>query len=238
MSNPHLSPYRGGWGVTLIGALQAHIPTLQHVLKSARDSWARALSVYFSCIMANPSDLSQWSRLFMLPKCVLASPAAGHHLPWREILKQVKSRLSRWFDGDLVTLWTEAFAGGQSLSRRIGQSSPSNQQKHNIRRAKRAVEDGQYSKAMKALTSDGLVAPSDEALQEMLNKHPQSAPPALPSSSVPPAVKLTESVILKALKSFPNCSAPALAHPACVQVTYVRLWGALLLIESTKYYPP
>ena len=204
---------------SLSAILQAHIPTLQHVPKGARDSWARALSVCFSCIVANPSNLSQWSRLFMLPKCVLASPAAGHCLPWHEILQQVKSRLSRWFDGDLVTLWTEAFAGGQSLSRCIGQSSPSNQRKHNIRRAKRAVEDGLYSKAMKALTSDGLVAPSDEALQEMLSKHPQSAPPALPSSPVPPAVKLTESVILKGVKSFPNGSAPG---PSSLRPSHLR----------------
>ena len=137
-------------------------------------------------------------------------------LPWREILQQIKSHLSRWFDGDLVTLWTEAFAGGQCVSRCSGQSSSSNQYKHNIRRAKRAVEDGQYSKAMKALTSDGLVAPSDEALQEMLSKHPQSAPLALPSSPVPPAEKLTESVILKGVKSFPNGSAPGPSglHPS------------------------
>ena len=72
---------------------------------------------------------------------------------------------------------------------------------------------------MKALTSDGLVAPSDEALHEMLNKHPQSAPPALPSSSVPPAVKLTESVILKGVKSFPNGSAPG---PSGLRPSHLR----------------
>ncbi len=42
----------------------------------------------------------------MLAKCVLASPASGHRLRWREILKLVKSRLKRWEDGDLLDLWS------------------------------------------------------------------------------------------------------------------------------------
>ena len=52
----------------------------------------------------------------MLAKCVLASPAAGHRLRWREILQRVKSRLQRWADGDLAALWSEAVDDGQSLS--------------------------------------------------------------------------------------------------------------------------
>ena len=92
----------------------------------------------------------------MLAKCVLASPAAGHRLRWREILKLVKSRLQRWSDGDLGALWVEALKGGQ------------------------------YSKAIKALTSDGLAAPTPEIVQEMLAKHPQAALPTLPPGPAPP----------------------------------------------------
>ena len=47
----------------------------------------------------------------------------------------------------------------------------------NIRRAKAAVQDGQYNKALKARTSDGLAPPTPEVLQEMLNKHPQDSLP-------------------------------------------------------------
>ena len=68
--------------------------------------------------MRNPDDLTQWSRLFMLAKCVLASPAAGHRLRWREILKRVKSRLQRWADGDLSSLWSEALEDARSLAKR------------------------------------------------------------------------------------------------------------------------
>lgn len=58
----------------------AYVPTLQHVPKGARDCWAKALSDCLSAIVGTPADLSLWSRLFMLAKCVLASPSAGHRL--------------------------------------------------------------------------------------------------------------------------------------------------------------
>ena len=45
---------------------------------------------------------------------------------------------------------------------------------NNIWRAKQAVQDGQYRKAIKALTSECLATPS-EVIQEMLSKDPQAA---------------------------------------------------------------
>ena len=187
--------------------LQASFPTLQHVPKGARDRWARALSECLSAVCVAPADLSCWSKVFMLAKCVLASPATGHRLRWREILKLVRSRIDRWLAGNLVALWSEAVSGGQSLSKRMQSSSRSSNPSHHIRRAKQAVQDGQYSKAIKALSSSGLATPSAEVLQEMLNKHPQAAPPTLPSSSVPPPLTLSESAVRRGVRSFPNGSA-------------------------------
>ena len=43
----------------------------------------------------------------------------------------------------------------------------------NARRARRAMEDGQYKKATQALTSDGLAQASAEVYAEMLAKHPR-----------------------------------------------------------------
>ena len=102
-------------------------------------------------------------------------------------------------------------AEGQSLSRCAQSSSLSSQWSRNIRRAKLAVQDGQYSKDIKTLTSVGLATPSAEVLQEMLVKHPQTAPPILPPGSVPPSATVTESVVRKGVRSFPNGSAPGLS---------------------------
>ena len=146
---------------TLSSVFQTHIPTLQHVPKGVRDVWAKALHVCLSEVVRNPADLSLWTRLFMLAKCVLASPAAGHRLPWREILQRVKGCLQRWFAGDLGSLWLEVCASGHSLSKRADSSaSTSSQRSNNVRRAKLAVQDGQFTKALQALTSECLAPPS------------------------------------------------------------------------------
>ena len=198
--------------------LQANVPTLHHVPKGARDCWAHALCSCLRAVVCSPDDLSQWSRLFMLAKCVLASPATGHRLRWREILKRVKSRLQRWADGDLMTLWSEALDDGRSLAKRRHQSASASSS-GNFWRAKLAVQDGQYTKAIRALTSEGLASPSPEVLQEMQNKHPQAPPPHVPPGPVPSPASLSEPVILKGVRSFPNASVPG---PSGLRPSHLR----------------
>ena len=117
----------------------------------------------------------------MLAKCILASPATGHCLRWRDTLKVVKTRLHRWCNGEMAALWSEAIIDSKALHARKGSSSTVN---HNTRRAILAVQNGQYRKAMNTLTSDGLASPSPDILQEMLAKYPQAPPPSL-SCSLP-----------------------------------------------------
>ena len=160
--------------------------------------------------VVDSDDHSQWTRLFMLAKCVVASPAAGHRLRWREIMQLVKSRLLRWLDGDIDTLWSEVLECGQALLKRrkgMGHSCS-----NNAHRARLAVQSGRYGKAMKALSSAGIATPSPEVIQEMLNKHSQTAPPILPHGSVPSPTILSEAIVLKGVRSFPNDSAPSPSH--------------------------
>ena len=188
--------------------MQAKVPTLQHVPKGAIDKWAKVFSACLSDVCNNPEDDCTWARVFMAAKCLLYSPPSGHRLRWREILKLVKSRIDRWLAGDLAALWSEAVSGGQSLLKRTGSSRESYQRNHHIRRAKQAVQDGQYRKAIEALSSNGRAPPSSDIQNEMLLKHPQTAPPTLPSGPVPPPITLSESGVLKGARSFPKGSAP------------------------------
>ena len=217
-SDPSLPPTICPDLPSLTTIFQASCPTLQHVPKGARDRWARVFRECLSAVCDAPADLSSWSKLLMLAKCVLASPATGHRLRWREILTLVRSRIDRWLAGDLAALWSEAIAGGKFLAKRI-ESSSGSQRSHNIRRAKLAVQDGQYSKAIKALTSNGLATPSAEVLGEMLNKHPQAAPPTLPSVPVPPPLTLSETAVKRGVRSFPNGSAPG---PSGLRPSHLR----------------
>ncbi len=121
--------------------LKCRIHTIQHVPKGARDLWALTLSNCLSCIISTPDDLSRWTSLFALAKCVLASPASGHRLRWREILKLVKTSLQRWLDGEAADLWAEAVVYGDSIAKR-GKKSTSSSSSLNIRRARKATQEG------------------------------------------------------------------------------------------------
>ena len=77
-------------------------------------------------------------------------------------------------------------------------------------RARLAVQNGQFSKAIQALSSEGLASPSPMVIQEMQDKHPQAhAPPTLPPGPTPPSVEVSDRVVLQGVKAFPKGSAPS-----------------------------
>ncbi len=86
--------------------------------------------------------------------------------------------------------------------------SPGSARSSNIKRAKTAVQNCLYSKAIQALSSEGLASPSPAILEEMQDKHPQDDPPLLSCGPTPPLVSISEQAVLKGVHSFTNCSAP------------------------------
>ena len=191
---------------SLDSILRLRTPTLHHVPKGARDLWASLLG---EVLGSSPSDVFSWCRLFMLAKCILANPPRGGHSHWRDTLKLVRSRIQRWKEGDIHELWSEVVSRNRSSARLQGKSkcvSSESLRRSNASRARRAVEDGQYRKAIQSLTSVGLAQASADI--EMLAKHPQANPPHLPPDPVPPPVQISERVVVKALWSFPSGTAP------------------------------
>ena len=61
----------------------------------------------------------------------------------------------------------------------------------NARRARRAVADGQYKKAMQVLAYNGIGEESEEVFQELLSKHPQADPLTPSSDFVPPSIMIS-----------------------------------------------
>ena len=76
--------------------------------------------------------------------------------------------------------------------------------------AHQAIEDGHYKEVVPSLTSDGVAQPSVKALNEMLAKHSHtSATPTLtPTDPVPAPLQFALDVIVRALRSFLNGTAP------------------------------
>ena len=124
----------------------------------------------------------------------------------------MKSRIRRWQAGDFSELWDETLAEANKHSRKKKKTHKKppleTLRKANARRARRAVEDGQYRKAIQSLSSGGLANVTSEVLEEMLAKHPKAPPPTIPPDPTPHPPTISEQEVLKALKSFPSASAP------------------------------
>ena len=86
-SSPGPAPSPSDALPALDSILRLRIPTLQHVPKAARDSWALLLSDALSAVVADPSLVGPWCKFFMLSKCVLANPPRGGRSHWRDTLK-------------------------------------------------------------------------------------------------------------------------------------------------------
>ena len=191
--------------------LSVRWPTLQHIPKGARDDWADLLRATVAEICTDPSDVSAWSKFFMLPRCVLASPARGGRSHWRSTMTQVKARIRRWRKGEYTTLWEELISvsrGQHNHRKRFKPTTPEKLRKTNASRAKTAVGEGLYRKAIQALTSGGLAPNTPEVVTELLAKHPQSPLPTTPAAPAPLPPDISEGNVFKALTSFPNGSAP------------------------------
>ena len=196
------------WGTIF----STHSSIFQHVPKGARDAWSGVVCDVFSAINDDPSNIENWRKSFMLPRCILAIPANGARMNWRKLLSIVKSRIWKWRSGDLSGLWDDLVANEEKRSKKSRRQKKIPPQDvlrcANANRARRAVQAGQYRKGIQALTSDGLAPASNEIYDEMLLKHPQTPPPTLPLSPLPQSIPMTEQIVAKAMCSFPSDSAP------------------------------
>lgn len=164
------------------------VPTLRHVPKGARDAWARVIKEALQGILSDSTDIDVWKKWFMLPQCVLYSGTSGRKRSWRDTLKSARMRIRRWREGNCTELWSEVTEVKEGLTHRRKKRKESTEalRANNARRARNAIEEGQYKKATQALTSSGLAQASEEVYKEMLAKHPQDDPPQLYPLPPPP----------------------------------------------------
>ena len=122
----------------------------------------------------------------------------------------VKTRIRRWRGGDFLRLWAEVESSRAQLLSHHGRKkvSPESLKEGNAGRARQAIEDGQYKKAIQVLTSNGLAPASAEAHVEMLAKYPQAPCALIPVDPTPTPIQVGAEEDVCALKSFPSGSAP------------------------------
>ena len=171
------------------------------------------------------NDLTAWTKLLMLPICVLRripSPRGGKRRKQhfrKQLTAIIKTRIERWKNGDLAGLWEEVMSEvEEDAARRHVHPQPEDSKDDqklrasNARRAKRLAQDGHFARGVAQLRSDGIAAPSPEVLASLRSKHPAAEAPEIPAEVPAPAMTFDQEQVIKAVHSFGRGAAGGSSH--------------------------
>jgi hypothetical protein len=187
------------------------ITTLKSIPKNLRRNIATATKVLYHNCNNNIQLIQPHVELLIFLKTVLANMSLSEtknissKKRRRAQTKYTKDRLDRWQLGgdDRRNLILNILRSPLDTSIRQPQTPASNMK----RCLKLATQQGQYSKAVQALSSEGIVEPSTDTTRKLQNKHPLGQLPIpLDLSGVDPGQVHMED-ITQALRSFPKDTA-------------------------------
>ena len=144
----------------------------------------------------------------MLAKCVLATPPRQGKMKKQQTSQLIRGRAQRWLNGERCSLWDELIVyHGYKRDK-----TKTDNAKFKINRCIELTRDGQFSKACKALVSQGIAEPSDVNMTAMREKHPLCREgtesvdlPSIPHDLMP---DIPDQIVEKMIKSFRRGTAP------------------------------
>ena len=159
-------------------------------------------------------NITTWVLFYLFPFAILPAAPKDRRIR-RSGLSQtqaIRDRLRRWRNGEAAALFREslkvtAMARRKNEARRKVPSSEDERLDHNARRAALFAADGQYSKAMQCLDSEGLVPANEANYQKMLSMHPPAEPPPVLTTDQH-QIQLTSAEVKKSVMSMRNGSSP------------------------------
>ena len=184
------------------------LPTVRHIPKGARQTWSEVLEGALQKVVENKGGSKSWKILFALPKLCLRAPPRGGKKKVQRI------RTTEWINRLLCRArqgnWAELVAEAKEAELKMGHKTASGQGVSR-ERVMMLVEEGQYSKAVKALVSEGLHELTEAVAAELKEKHPQRddwARVAENKGSNAEKVSFDVDEVWKGLRGFPRGTAP------------------------------
>ena len=136
-----------------------------------RDLWADILSFALRSVVDCPEDFEAWSRLFMLPKCILFLPPFKVRKKVRSLISLIKERIKAWKDGSFLDLWEKACNRASSNLTSQSSSLCAN-------RSRAAVQNDRFRKALQILDSQ-VLPPQMRSPMPPCSPNTLKAPPTL-----------------------------------------------------------
>ena len=151
----------------------AQVPTLKHIPKGSRREWGEVLNQQIRRVLERVTDERGWLLLFSLPKLCLRNPPRGgkskrHRMRTVHVIAErlMKAKRGMWKE-----LWKEADASAEKMRDREPRRQMARQ---GIKeRVMSLVAEGQYSRACRALVSEGMSPFDENVARQLREKHPQ-----------------------------------------------------------------
>jgi len=202
--------------------IKKKVPILKSVPKQLKRAFAEILSSVLNSAAFN-NDEHSIKLLLLLPRCTLWTSSRKRS---QSLINSLKVRFEKWKEKKYLELWNS-----------IPPTPVSSFKSFDINyKVESLVKYGNFTSAMRSLTSSPIAPFNDETLDILKKKHPVG--PNTPFSQLSPSkpVDLTELEVLKALKSFRRGTA---AGPCCLHVAYfldsVDIPGSSLLTNLTHF---
>ena len=183
--------------------------TLKYIPSRARHQFAQVLAEVLKDVIHN-NNVIAWTRLLMLPKCILASSKRG--------ARKVATEPSLTFftkNGHVVMRSHSGLRLFPEHARVINPHlflwlpSPENLTMRRLKSAISCAREGLFSKACQILTSKGIAPNTNETFERLKAKHPISIPPSIPVGNMDtkPAQLRSDFNLLAVLQSFKKATA-------------------------------
>ena len=155
---------------SLVEIAQRNVALWDNIPRELVGLWAELLAAALEDV-AKCGDELAWRRLLMLPKAVLVRRRGGKGKAKGKIAS-ARDDMLLWRDGKAGEVWENT----RHLQRGEGAPPPEQGAESRERRAVGLAREGQASRAASALVSRGLLAVTDNVLQQMRDKHPVGEP--------------------------------------------------------------
>ena len=218
---------------------KTRIPSHKWPPKGARPDFTRELSTLWGQLADSINDEQLWVKVLIFPRVILPATAPRQD-GTVSLASAVKERLRRWRAGEIGQLWQEALATIKEQPKRgrkrkrgdVVADEEKALRKRNADRANILAGEGQFTRAIQALTSAGMAPPNKETLKVMREKHPPASRPMgpIPTTEYAP-LSVTPTAVLESATKFKKGTA---SGPSGLRPEHLRV---ALLSSTTRRDP-
>lgn len=195
--------------------LQKHTPTIVSIPPSCRLNFSRTLKSALDNVIAKPRDLSFLLQLLLLPVCALNLYVPKCSVEERSGTRKklqisaINQSLTKWREPQGCAFLTQKLLNlyNDNNCRKLPKKNKTTVNT-NMQACLKKLRTGQFTAAIRILSSDGIALPTPDTLYELQQKHPHAPPPSIPADDIiTPSLSVDAKSMLDAIKSFPKGTA-------------------------------